>query len=383
MPACWDCADCALKLRPGHCLSVLTEWYAAGSGCVQDPTFKSEFDGAIKVWHSLRETGAVAPRFSPSASIFMNQSYGLRVSQDFGLVTEGEYKQLLGSFPSALPKSKALKPVSLPFLAPNSNTNFFVLDLQGADPQITQGMRVASLYFDTNSQLAEAVLEGAQQLSQEQGNRVFDFVTTSMNERRPQGLKPSAKSRPKTIQQLLNDHDLHLESQAEPPAATTTTEVVDCKSDDDDGDDDGPAAGSSTDQPTRSAGFNLPQTTKTASKKKAKPFAATAAATNPSAPSPSPVPAPTGRLEAQRDREGPGGDGRSESTVKNCRNSKADKEGVYQKLDPGMRRVADKYLEVIPNATVRSLEHLDPKQFLLQPSKQLSNSVTGVRLSVD
>ncbi|CAE7624279.1 unnamed protein product [Symbiodinium sp. CCMP2592] len=377
VPACWDCADCALKLRPGVPLNILCEWYVAGPACIQDPGFKAEFDGAIKVWHALSMAEATKPRFSPEASVLSRQVYGMRIVQEFGLLTENEYIQVIGNSPSVLPKNKALRPVSLPFFSPNSNTNFYVIDLLGADPQVLSGMRRAEIYYDTSSELAEAVLQGAQQLSENQGHKVFDYLAAGMTERRPAPLKGSAKARPKNIQQLLSEHDLQ-EAQVEVPAV----EVVE---NDEEEEDTGAAAaaGSSTDGPSRIAGFNLPQQARTACKKRAKPATpsapSSAAATTSS--SPVPVPAPKARPETQRDPAG--GDGRSESTVKNCRNSKADKEGVYQKLDPGMKRVADKYLELIPNASVRSLEHLVPQSFLLNPSKQTSNSLTGAKRILD
>ena len=89
-PACIDCADLLLKLRPGGNLSLLISIYRNDKGASQfDPNLRSEFEGAKVIWDSLE-----SQQFDPASSVQKTTEYGFRVYQTYGLATETELSEL-------------------------------------------------------------------------------------------------------------------------------------------------------------------------------------------------------------------------------------------------------------------------------------------------
>lgn len=111
--ACFDCADCLGRIRPGMAVQQAAAELQKGKGAT-DQSLQGDFDGALE---QMAEAGGV--RFLPGAAVDLGSTYGFRVFQDFGILTKQEYSTLVG----VDPKDIGVSPCNLPFMdLPQSST---------------------------------------------------------------------------------------------------------------------------------------------------------------------------------------------------------------------------------------------------------------------
>ena len=97
-PACYPCGDCALRLRPDMKISVLVAVFRNERGAGQnDPTFHSDFVAGKQIYDSLQDVEPTVPllKFNPTSEVNKTSSYGYRVKQSFGLLTDAEFAALV------------------------------------------------------------------------------------------------------------------------------------------------------------------------------------------------------------------------------------------------------------------------------------------------
>ncbi|CAE6910651.1 unnamed protein product [Symbiodinium sp. CCMP2592] len=382
-PVCWDCGDCACQLRPGKSLAELVDAYQKGTKSSADPLFRIDFDKGIEIYH-----GKVAANFSPAANVGTETSYGLRIIQPYGLLTDSEYTGLLGGLPTDLGKKDQPVQVNLPFVSPDLRTKYWLFDLQGLEPSQAQSVRRVELFYQTNTALQEVILDSARQLHERQGNNLFSYLTARSFEGRGKGLTP-ASSKPDNLQALKTKH-AQAQRTWEAAVGKQQDDSDHGSSESEEGADDAapvPAAA------TRSVGFGFTATAAKSSAKRRRTdvAAAVAASTAPAtakaaakvAPAPGTMQPP--RSVAMQSMDGANVDIQSGSSVKFGGSQSKEHASVVARLDPDLKRVAEKHLECqgqgghsSTNVGIKSLEHLIPESFLLSNSKQLQNNLNGV-----
>lgn len=169
---CIDCADVAMKLRPGKLLGRLIEikgMEAKAASISEDPTFPAEMDHAMRV----RNGELPVPQLCPATNIFMQGSYGFRVKQEFGALTDQEFRDLVERAPSAA----SLKPIELPWNGPSANiTKLFLVHLDQLAPELVLGMRRVELFYDNCSTNQEVYLSPQTQFNQNQADFVWKHI---------------------------------------------------------------------------------------------------------------------------------------------------------------------------------------------------------------
>ena len=352
---CWSCADLAGRLRPDcgckgvEGLKILMARFRAGQGCSEDPLFQEQMMEVLNRGEEEEVT------LMPSSDVVDLTVYGMRISQPYALLTDGEYAALFG----ASPKQLNLKPMSIPFQGPGSPpSNFYAMELSGLPDDLQLSCKKLELFYSVSSEHHETYLSHLRQIHQMQGEHVFRYVSQAEMARRPDKARPGAK--PLTFDSLQEKHQL-LEASTE-AAAAEAAEL----------DDDEPAPSA----PQRQKQFGIVAKTGTGKVPKAK--AKTSKANHASSTARmGPTASPAGPARPGLAPQAADDDGGSESTA-----AQAGKGAILAKLDKDMKLVAEKHLQNHSNASIKSLEHLQPLRFLLEPTKTLSICLTSVHASV-
>lgn len=205
---CIDCADVAMKLRPGKLLGRLIEikgMEAKAASISEDPTFPAEMDHAMRV----RNGELPVPQLCPATNIFMQGSYGFRVKQEFGALTDQEFRDLVERAPSAA----SLKPIELPWNGPSANiTKLFLVHLDQLAPELVLGMRRVELFYDNCSTNQEVYLSPQTQFNQNQADFVWKHIFERSKTSRPDPLRPGADP-PPTVEEVQAKCDAAEEKQ--------------------------------------------------------------------------------------------------------------------------------------------------------------------------
>ena len=365
---CWEDGDIALSLRPQHSIEVLMEAWQQGDGSLVDATFHKDFKES-KRDVSSRETGD----FRPASTVQASEMYGMRVIQPYGLLTETEYATLLCDVPASIAK----KPIQLPTMQPGVMSTHYLVDLAGISPEVVSGMRRVELYYDTQAQHIKTFLAAANQIHQEQGQHSFFSVVSEAHNLRPDGLKPRSNP-PDTLEKLREEHEkaqamrAAMRAEAAASAAAADTPMQPC----DEGDAEEEAMSRK-----RTAGLGQLSGAQVPSKRARtkKAVLEQAAESKLSKPTPAVLPnLKTGPAGASKpivkQVETLTTDQRSDTTAGKSKNS-----ALMLRLDANMQQVAKAHLKMCPTGCIKSLEILQPLKFLTQYSKQLSNSLNGVR----
>ena len=105
----------------------------------------------------------------PGSSVQRNKEYEVTCYQDFGLVDECDFTRLT----SVTPKQAGKSPCPLPLLGPSGkNVNLYLMSLRGLPIDEIMAMRRLRISFF----FARSYLSARDQLLQNQGNNVFDYV---------------------------------------------------------------------------------------------------------------------------------------------------------------------------------------------------------------
>ena len=377
IPMCWSCADKGGRLRPDcaalgieGCKILINRW-KAGEGCLEDPTFKEEMSA------TLAESDE-PPSFMPASQVMDTHSYGFRITQPVALLTESEYAGLMKALPSAI----KLKPMSLPVLGPCQSGNFYPMEMSGLPVDLQNSCRRMELYYDSRSSHDELYLTPASQLVQDQGKRVFQYIAQSAFQKRPEKARPGAS--PMSYADAKTKHQLQAaQTEAALDAAAAPPEDAGEGSGED-----GQTAPNPKRMKMRQFGIVSAQA-KPSAKGKAKAKAANAAGPRPTGPSAPEAPTPTTtaptsgmpatpaavtsrRRQAVPIQEGQADDASASEATCNSKGA------MLLRLDKDLKLVADKHLKNHGNASIKSLEHLQPYKFLTEPSKALSICLTSV-----
>lgn len=184
--ACFDCADCLGRIRPGMAVQQAAAELQKGKGAT-DQSLQGDFDGALE---QMAEAGGV--RFLPGAAVDLGSTYGFRVFQDFGILTKQEYSTLVG----VDPKDIGVSPCNLPFKQPGSSTELYLLSLEGLSPDQLASIRKIQVEFGKHVTNSSHYLTPENQLLENQSDFVLPYVFKKLNQEKPAGLNPAAKSFP-------------------------------------------------------------------------------------------------------------------------------------------------------------------------------------------
>ena len=349
---CIDCADVAMKLRPGKLLGRLIEiksMDAKAASISEDPTFPAEMDHATRV----RNGELPIPQLCPANNIFMQGSYGFRVKQEFGALTDGEFRELVARAPSAA----SLKPIELPWNGPSANSSkLFLIHLDQLAPELVLGMRRVELFYDNCSTNQEVYLSPQTQFNQNQADFVWKHIFERSKTSRPDPLRPGAD--PPTVEEFQAKCDAAEEKQRAKLANKEDLAAAFLENQQD-------SDGDSTEPPGVAVGMG---TGSLAAAKKSSRRPGVGAKTR------------TKLQGAQTSlQQKLGQDDEAASSSKKGRTTSA-KGGTAPSLDEEMRNIAQNHLGTTKGSGVKSLENLDPFIYLTDGSnpKAQASYIRGV-----
>ena len=304
------------------------------------------------------------PNF-PFGSVSKNVQHGFEVYQEYGLLTEQEYGKIAGHLPQEL-QNKGPSVVKLPYMSPSANSNYYLVDLLDVEAHVVASIRKVRIYYNVCTELQVAILEHGKQLTKDHARAVYSHAVDKEQSQRPAPLKPSA-NRPQSLDAFVQKFQGLADAAEAAAAVKSEPEPDEAEAG---GSDNGDEQKQKQGNPDRAMGLFFDDDDMPKPKKKAKAAgkgsaasAATPASTaSPAGPSVVPTPSKS-KLEAVETN--------SASTVGKTKG--------FQNLDKDMTFVAQRHLLNCPTSKATSLEHLYPVKFLLEPSKQLSNSLSGVR----
>ncbi|CAE7038714.1 unnamed protein product [Symbiodinium sp. CCMP2592] len=346
LECCFDCGDRAKTLRPGKKLPELLEHFRLGAASKEDPTFKEDFHVATRV-----ANGDMEPNF-PFGSVSKEVQHGF----------EREYARITGHLPTEL-GSKGPALVKLPYMSPSAQSNYYLVDMVGMEAHIIASVRKVKIYYNVCTQLEVAILEHGKQLTKDHARAVYSHAVSNEQNVRPQPLKPAA-NRPQSVDFFTKKFQ-GLAEAAEAAAGKAEEAVVPGDGSSEDGAEDKQVV------PQKTMGLLFDEAESKPKKKPkasaSKQSASAAAGTGASVASAPGTPAPTVP-----------GAGKKLDAIETASASTAGKK-TLQNLDKDMTFVAQRHLHNCPTSKATSLEHLIPASFLLEPSKQLSNSLSGAK----
>ncbi|CAE7024040.1 unnamed protein product [Symbiodinium sp. CCMP2456] len=365
---CFNCADLGGRLRPDLAAlgvqgaKTMLSRYRAGTGCLEDPSFKKDFLAAARFQD--RSDGPLRAPFMPGSAVKNVTSYGIRVSHVYACLTEAEYAALLGAPPSAI----KLAPTSLPVLGPGQSRNYYVLDMEGLPEALKSTCKKLEIFYNAESEFDQIYLDGTTQIHQDQGEHVFNYIAKTAFQNRPEKSRPA--SMPMTLEEAFLKHQEAAAAQAAAGEAPGSAAVVDADDDDE-----------VAPRENRSFGIVAAAAPKPGAKAGAKRKAAAAAVAADAAARPRRV-SGSGAEPSQASNVGsqPGGNVTSVDEEMPVSESSVPggKAGQLARLDPDMRLVAEKHWLNHPSAAVKSLESLSAIKYLLDPTKPLTLALNGV-----
>lgn len=320
-----------------------------------DPSLQDDYVTAKAKHEELDEPEVM---FRPADEVSAQQRYGYSISQEFACLNGGEFHDMFGEKPNH--SALNVKPTMLPWNGPGQKeVEFYLVALEGLTLEQIMTCRKIRLEFSSGVLWGEFYLQPSDQLTDDQGNRMFSHLSALHSDRRPQGLKvPPTKDPPKsakTIFKLLEKftttqslRDEKIQREAARASVGDGDEFDDMLLDSEDEPEGAP-------QKKRRAGFSGSLASAPAAKapkKTAKPGKESKARKGDGTPTESTaVPASLQTEDGLSVRSGNAG-------------------GQKAKLDPEMQIVAGKHV----GSSTKCLEGLEPRAFLLEVSSRVSLS---------
>ena len=206
---CLRCGRIGKRLRPDLTYVAMAKIYNnVGGLSVQDPSFRKDFDEAAEV-HDTKEAAGILPVCNPSGSVAAAKAYKLTVFQDFGLLGDKEYSELVERLPSHIKR----QPVPFEWLGPGMNRNEHMISLVGLPVDVALGVKKVRVEFSSSAQKEENYLSENSQLHKSQAAELFRYVVEKHMDQRPEACRPGAQQRPPTLQELKHLHATHEQEQ--------------------------------------------------------------------------------------------------------------------------------------------------------------------------
>ncbi|CAE7263709.1 unnamed protein product [Symbiodinium sp. KB8] len=250
---CYPCGDNCTRLRPNANVVSLLKIYLNDQGArANDPDFKNEFDEALPVYKAKVEAGTL-PSCNPSAEVHKQTEYGFTLYQKWGVVTDAEYSELVDRVPTEIKKT----PVPFQWQGPHLTSNHHLISLAGLSRKVTNGLKKIKVTYTSSAGMQENYVSEASQVHQAQAANVFRYVFDKHMDSRPDLLRPTATSKPPTVNHLIQEHEK--QEQAAARVADSLADAASC-----------PAPADSSDVAIRSVGFagSLEGQTQTAAAKR-------------------------------------------------------------------------------------------------------------------
>lgn len=134
--------------------------------------------------------------FRPADHVATEQLYQYTIYQEYACLTTEEFERVFKIAPSqALPK---VKPIAVPWHGPETSgkklTHFWLVGLEGIPSDVLPWIRKARIEFSDRVAADQFFLRPEDQLVDGQGKRVFGWLATSHDSKRPAGLTMSGPS---------------------------------------------------------------------------------------------------------------------------------------------------------------------------------------------
>ena len=352
---CYPCGDNCTRLRPNANVVSLLKIYLNDQGArANDPDFKNEFDEALPVYKAKVEAGTL-PSCNPSAEVHKQTEYGFTLYQKWGVVTDAEYSELVDRVPTEIKKT----PVPFQWQGPHLTSNHHLISLAGLSRKVTNGLKKIKVTYTSSAGMQENYVSEASQVHQAQAANVFRYVFDKHMDSRPDLLRPTATSKPPTVNHLIQEHEK--QEQAAARVADSLADAASC-----------PAPADSSDVAIRSVGFagSLEGQTQTAAaKRKLKK-----------------------QMQLPGQEKAPSVSAKAGSGAAPSLSGKGGAPAQGQEkiahLDHDLQTIAKDHLTSPKGTAITSLDLLTPANFLqrdgheLQPAKKLAASISGVLDSV-
>ena len=180
-PACLVCWNTLQAIAPDVAVDDLVK--ARDSKDPADTDLWSEFEQGRLVNSGESEKGLILP----SSDVGTTTQYGMHVYQKIGLVSETDLLRLSGCTPKMLhPKDGKYASVSLKLDGPNGqSTVLWPISLKGLPIKEADGMLKAKIFHEISVAHGEQVLRSQDQLTQNQGSRLFSVCSAALNSNKP------------------------------------------------------------------------------------------------------------------------------------------------------------------------------------------------------
>eukprot|EP00434_Breviolum_minutum_P036968 symbB.v1.2.032765.t2/scaffold3849.1/size49308/2 len=197
--ACFKCKDILCRIRPELTIDQAEESFTSGKP--QDVGLVSDFNAALEQYDQV---GATDATFKPGANVDHQMSFGYTIFQDFGLLTESEFKAVIGAEPKdvGMKSTKGKKfEHQIEWAAPGESNNMYLVSLDGLSPIELATVRKIRLEVKKAAIHADAYLRPSDQLLANQGQHVFGHVFKMMADKRPMSASLQA-STPESVGSL-------------------------------------------------------------------------------------------------------------------------------------------------------------------------------------
>ena len=350
-------------------MEALVTIFTSESTSKQDPQFVADMGMARSRRASFNNGEALLP-FRPAGSVLNSKAFGYTIFQEKGLVTSDEYEDIVERAPSDI----KLSATKAPWSGEGKEDTMYLIDLRGLPLDIILSLRRVKQYFDSRAAMHEEFLNPQIQLTKDQAQEQYKHVLDMHMKARPEKLRPGA-GKPYTVQQLQKMHE---EADSSRSAALEIAKKRARKAASDSGSDssDGSGGDSSEDE----APQEVEAGTLSGSKKQKAPPKKNASKKAIAA-MPPPSLASTRATSSATKALADGGE-----DISSVRSGGS--KGNFAGIDDDMIEVAEKHLATPQGSSVKCLQQMKPKAFLLGPAdillpdhslKSMAAAIVGAR----
>ena len=204
------------RIRPE--LTIDEAELAFSSGKPQDRQLINDYNMALEQYE---RSGEMDSTFKPGANVDHHLEFGYTIYQEFALLTESEFKGIIGAEPKELGmKSSKGKSFEHPveWVSPGITNNMYLVSLDGLSQTEMAVVRKIRLEVKKAAIHADSYLRPSDQLLANQGHHVFGHVFKLMAEGRPMSASLQA-SLPESVASLRKKVNDKLEAEEATAAA--------------------------------------------------------------------------------------------------------------------------------------------------------------------
>ena len=193
------------RIRPE--LTIDEAELAFSSGKPQDRQLINDYNMASEQYE---RSGEMDSTFKPGANVDHHLEFGYTIYQEFALLTESEFKGIIGAEPKELGMKSAKEKSfehQVEWASPGVTNNMYLVSLEGLSPTELAVVRKIRLEVKKAAIHADSYLRPSDQLLANQGHHVFGHVFKLMAEGRPMSasLQASLPESVASLRKKVND----------------------------------------------------------------------------------------------------------------------------------------------------------------------------------